>query len=533
MKKKSASVVCFSLLLGAAAFAKTDIAVRAGEEPMTISVMGIDWGVGPVPDSEMERYWEELFDVNLEIEWVSYQDYDQKLNTLIAAGSMPDVIQINKIGGSYYYPIFTQAVDNGLFVELSKYLFGAEGIAETNAVMKNWDESFWNQAKYKEGIYILPRCKAEAGQYSGIEVRRDLMKKYGFEDEPETMDELKDWLIGLSNAATEGEGEKIYALDFFNNAGHGFMDERVKGFAIAFTGQSDWKFNEATGEFEYIQFNEKYLDFLDWMKELYDSEVLNPEFALGNPEVSNWKAGRSVAYLCQWYNWNQSADGTANRVFDSGCPDTYEAWCLMPVKGPQGYSICPNQSDIDTCIAISASCEEEKIQKILDIFNGTEEEYPGYEDAIKFGMEGVHYYMLGDGTRDNNSTEELKRKNREGYVGAWNQIFLTADQDQVTNKFKRDGAKRASEENIARAEEIRAFIYKNLAETGMRNEICNLQSETYNNQWNILTDDVDTMATQYVMGYLGKEEWKSFVQGILESPEYQAIQQEFRIAAGK
>ena len=35
-------------------------------------------------------------DVDLDIEWVSYQDYDQKLNTLIAADSQPDVIQINK-----------------------------------------------------------------------------------------------------------------------------------------------------------------------------------------------------------------------------------------------------------------------------------------------------------------------------------------------------------------------------------------------------------------------------------------------------
>lgn len=530
MRRKKVLAMCLCAAMAASAF--SGITVSAAEERMTISVMGIDWGYGPVANSEMEQYWEDLFDVNLDIEWVSYQDYDQKLNTLIAAGSTPDVIQINKVNGSYYYPIFTQAIDAGQFVDMTEYLFGDNGIASTNAVMKNWDESFWDQTKYNEGIYILPRSKAESAQNSGIEVRKDLMEKYGFEEEPTTMDELKDWLIGLSQAATEGEGHKVYALDFFDNAGNGFMDDRIKAFAIAFTGQTDWEINEETGEFEYIQFDEKYIDFLNWMKDLYDAGAIDPEFALGNADTSKWKAGNSVAFLCQWYNWNQSADLTSNKIFDSSCPDTYEAWCLMPVEGPEGYTISPNYNDIDSCIAISAACSEEKIQKIMEVFNGTEEAYPGYDDTMKYGVEGIHYNVLEDGTKDNNSTDELKQKNTEGYVGAWNQIFLKTDQNQIKDKFMRDGAKRASDENIARAEEIKAFILENLAETGMKNATMNLQSATYDNQWSILTDDVNTMATQYVMGQIDEATWTSFVQGIVDSADYKAIQAEFKEAAG-
>lgn len=40
---------------------------------MTISVMGIDWGFGAVSNSQMEQYWEEKMDVDLDIEWVSYR----------------------------------------------------------------------------------------------------------------------------------------------------------------------------------------------------------------------------------------------------------------------------------------------------------------------------------------------------------------------------------------------------------------------------------------------------------------------------
>lgn len=507
---------------------QTETETTSGER-LTISVMGIDWGYGPIQNSEMEVYWEDLYDVNLDVEWVSYQDYSQKLNVLIAAGSQPDVIQINKVGGNYYYPVFTQAIDAGQFVDLSSYLFDSgNGIAETNSVMSSWDDSFWEQATYADGIYILPRSKAEKGQNSGIAVRKDLMKKYGYTEEPTTMEELKEWLIGLSNAATEGEGQKIYALDFFDNGGKGLMDDRVLAFATAFTGQTSWEINDA-GEYEYIQFDENYIDFLNWMKDLYDAGVIDSEFALGNADTSKWKAGRSVAFLNQWYNWNQSEDLVSNKVFDSGTSDTYEAWCLLPVEGPEAYTVSPNYTDVDSCIAISASCSEEKIQKILEVFNGTEESIPGYNTVMANGIEDVHYTLLEDGTFDT-SDETMGVKRKEGYVGAWNQIFLKTDQNQIQDKFMRAGTKAASAESVARVTEIREFIYSNLAETEMTNVTLNLQSETYNNQWSVLTEDVNTMATQFVMGQVDEAQWATYIEGIVNSADYKAIQSEFKAA---
>lgn len=250
-------------------------------ERMTISVLGIDWGYGPSPDNEMEQYWEDMFDVNLEIEWVNYNDYPQKLNTLIASNSQPDVTQIMSTNNTYYYPIFTQAIEAGNFVDMTPYIFeGDNALAKTNSVMKNWPQSFWDQATFNGGIYILPRSNSELAKESGIMVRRDLMKKYGFEEEPKTMDELKDWIIGLSGAATEGEGQKVYGIEFW---GEDFMHAKVKAYATAFTGQTDWGIDE-NGEFQYIQFNPKYIDFLNWMKDLYDAEAIDPESAPGGEQ---------------------------------------------------------------------------------------------------------------------------------------------------------------------------------------------------------------------------------------------------------
>lgn len=496
-------------------------------ERMEISVIGVDWGYGPLANSEMEQYWEDLFDVTLNIEWVNYEDYHQKVNTLIATGSQPDVIQISKMNSSYYYPIFTQAVDAGQFVDLTPYLFNnGQGLAETNATMKNWDDSMWKQASYKDGIYILPRSKAEIAQQSGVNVRLDLMEKYGYLTEPKTMDELKDWLIGLSNAATEGEGQKVYALEFY---GEDFNHDRIKAFATAFTGQMDWGIDK-DGNFSFIQFADGYIDFLNWMKDLYDAGVIDPEFSLGNGDTSNWKGGNSVGFLNAWYNWNQSEDLVSNKIFKSSTPDTYKAWCLLPVEGPKGYAISANAYDIDSAIAISSACSEEKIQKILQVFNGTEEAYPGYDTVMADGVEGVHYKLLADGTRDT-SEGDMGQKRTEGYVGAWNQIFLKIDADQIVSKFMRDGSKRASDTSIAKAQEIKAFIVDKLAETGLVHANTNLNSETYNTKWSVLTDDVNTYCTLYVMGEITEKDWTDFVNGIVNSADYKKIQEEFKAAA--
>ena len=520
MKKLLTLVLALVLALSMGVFA------NAEEDRITISVLGIDWGYGPSANSSMEQWWEDLFDVNLDIEWVNYNDYNEKANALITAGAQPDVIQINKTDGAYYYPLLTQAIDNGQFVDLTPYLYEG-GLIENNAVFKGWSQGMWDQATYKGGIYILPRSKAEIAQQSGITVRRDLMKKYGFEEEPTTMEELKDWLIDLSNAATEGEGYKIYALDFYGDI---INNARTTAFAVAFTGQMDWGY-DAEGNFEYICFDENYINFLNWMKDLYDAGVLDPEFALSNSDTSKWKGGRSVAFLTAWYNWNQSADLVTNRIFDKVCPDTYECWCLMPVTGDNGIVISANSSDIDSCIAISANVDEAKLQKILQVFCATEEEYPGYNDVMSYGVEGLHFDFDENGTRVKN--DDQRKANTEGYVGAWNQIFLKVDADQVASKFMRAGASRASDEAIERAYAIKEVLVEYQAESGLAFSNQNLFSETYNSTWASLTSDVNSMATKYIMGEISADDWTAFVDGIVSSAEYQAILAEYAAAAAE
>ena len=66
MKTTLSILLALVLALSIGAFASAE------DERITISVMGIDWGYGPSSNSSMEQWWEDLFDVNLDIQWVNY-----------------------------------------------------------------------------------------------------------------------------------------------------------------------------------------------------------------------------------------------------------------------------------------------------------------------------------------------------------------------------------------------------------------------------------------------------------------------------
>ena len=65
------------------------IAVAVAEEPVTITwLMRGDNNVAE--NTEMEQYLEDKFNIDLQITYISQSDYDTKLNTLIAAGTLPE-----------------------------------------------------------------------------------------------------------------------------------------------------------------------------------------------------------------------------------------------------------------------------------------------------------------------------------------------------------------------------------------------------------------------------------------------------------
>ena len=61
----------------------------------------------------------------------------------------------------------------------------------------------------------------------------------------------------------------------------------------------------------------------------------------------------------------------------------------------------------------------------------------------------------------------------------------------------------------------------------------NLYSETYASTWSSLISDLDDMRANYVMGVIDEAAWNTYVEGIVNSAEYKAIQAEYKEAAAE
>lgn len=99
------------------------------DKPRTIKVM-LEANFNP--DLMILDRIEELTNVRVELEVVSSQSYDQKMQTLIATNNLPDVVYMRK--GK---PYFAEAAKNGMFVSLTDNMEHAPNLARLLADRKS------------------------------------------------------------------------------------------------------------------------------------------------------------------------------------------------------------------------------------------------------------------------------------------------------------------------------------------------------------------------------------------------------------
>ncbi|MDR1262435.1 MAG: ABC transporter substrate-binding protein [Oscillospiraceae bacterium] len=142
----------------------------------------------------------ELINTTLDVEVIPLSDFQTKYPLVLAGGEDVDIIMTHP-----YIGPFTVHADNGAFLELTDEFMDA-WLPET---MKSQIPVSWEQAKYREKIYQIPRNDSDYEQAYGVVVRKDLREKYGI-GEIKTIDDFEAYLL----AVAEGEkGTGMYAMN--------------------------------------------------------------------------------------------------------------------------------------------------------------------------------------------------------------------------------------------------------------------------------------------------------------------------------
>ncbi len=132
------------------------------------------------PDGYYAEYLRENANVDIEVQIIPIVEYDAKVKTIVASGSLPDMLMASGPVDPYWKDLENQ----GAFTPLEEYLEKYPALKELA------DDSIWEMLRNEDGhIYFLPRTLVAETPFM-IYYRQDYFEELGIE-EPTTVAELE------------------------------------------------------------------------------------------------------------------------------------------------------------------------------------------------------------------------------------------------------------------------------------------------------------------------------------------------------
>ncbi|MDR6880991.1 putative aldouronate transport system substrate-binding protein [Bacillus sp. 3255] len=354
--------------------AKSAAGGSAQSGPVEVSIMTITPSTPPAADDNvLKREIEKLTHSKLNIQWISNNVYNDKLNITLASGQIADLTYIS----DPFNPSFRSLVRQGAIWDLTPYLKDYPNLK--NGV----PDVAWELTKLEDGKnYGIPRGR-DANDVSFLILRKDWLDKLELKP-PATTDELYGVLKAFAEQDPDGNGKK----DTFGLSTD--MDTLTGTFQGIFTGVTgSWK--EAAGKLTYAPFLPETRNSIEYLAKLYKEKILpEDQLSLKITQIRDlYKGNRAGAVI--------DKTGTGPKIF---APDlkkivpAYKEADFYPLASINGY--VPKGTGFNGILAIPKSVPEEKLKSILklvDTWLTTE-----VSSVQRFGIEGVHY-QVKDGVK--------------------------------------------------------------------------------------------------------------------------------------
>ncbi len=234
-----------------------------------INIVMTDRGIQAVeasPDIKNDKYVKklgELTNTKLDIELLSWAEYEQNLTLMFAGGEYPDLMEVNGVNSPQVAP----AIDAGVFIPLNDLIEEHAPNLKKFITQEQWDSP--NVSKDGQ-IYAIPSTNY-AQNWAVVMVRKDWMDKLNLEI-PKTIEDYSNMLRHFRDDDPNGNGKR---------------DE------IPWSARENFRYGEAIfGAYDVIPNDWKYIDgelipnfirpemkeALAVYKELYEEKLLDNEF---------------------------------------------------------------------------------------------------------------------------------------------------------------------------------------------------------------------------------------------------------------
>jgi putative aldouronate transport system substrate-binding protein len=307
--------------------------------------------------------------VDLRVESVVSDDYENRLNTLIVSRSTPDIFRVPKSK-------LKELVDNGVIRPLDDL------IASHGPNVRELYGDLLKGPAYMDGkTYGLPEMWFEG---NALAIRKDWLDKLGL-PVPKTLDEFERVLKAFVNDDPDGNGLK-------DTIGLGVAVQVRQTWEQIFAayGVPQGRFVMVDGKLVPWMLAPGYLDAVKYLNRLYAQGLIDPEFATvptlqSFEKLWNGKVGA--------YNFN--ADGTTQNWLTRYVGEPKPEFVYTFLLGPNGKGghVRPVMEDSNSFVVISSSANNpEAAMKALDYLVSVD------GDRLTWaGVEGVHHKWNADG----------------------------------------------------------------------------------------------------------------------------------------
>lgn len=346
------------------------------EEPVTIKVLAKTWS--PY-DPEETSIWDELAartGVKIEWIWAPNSNYDEKVNTILASGDLPDAI---------YGASTSLLLNQGAIIPLDDYL--AEKCPNYIALLKPEDDPYLRNASDGK-MYFMSHILDFEPSMSNL-IRADWVKDAGMEMPATWADWMAYWEYVRDNDANgNGDASDEIPLVVANTDGllelGCWFDIKVNNSFFATTNEG-----ELVPLFEHKNFD----TYLKTMIELYKNGILDKEFAT---RADTYKSVLDTSIAGSTWYFAERANLTTATLRDSGDADGAMVGIVPPTyfEGSEGH-VKARTRMYTYGLAVTIAAEErgtvDAIMKVWDYIYSQEG-----TNLLNYGIEGRHHTKDGD-----------------------------------------------------------------------------------------------------------------------------------------
>lgn len=497
MKKLVSIALTLALLMSLAAFAP---AATADEERVTLTMLQRLNASYVVEDNPVIAAWEDILGFNLEIEAPPISSYSDRRNIIMASGDLPDIIYLGDTGTNY-----VQWARDGLLLNLTPY-FNEETLPNPYKCLTEEELYSVRIQSLDNELYSLPRVQTKP--WDCILYRKDWLDAIGMEV-PKTAADFAAVAEAFATQDPDGNGQN----DTFGWSLNTAMGAEHRSITSAFDLRPS-EVPDADGNYQIMRAQPGYMDYLDWMADMYKKGAMDPEFYLITTYEDDdiWDAGTMGIRYCNTVIEHLITFKNKD-AFKAANPNAEVVAGPALMKEGQSVSDIYYSPQIWGNYAINA--DTEYLEEALRFLN------LGYTDEVNellmFGVQGITYDTFYPELRYASKTDEEKL-NADKYVASYATINY-----QLQNKglLIANGDTDADVELFNSAYNEIGALTNRISYLG-GGSLAGVSDVQVGITDNGLDDKFGEMRTKYICGQITRDEMVDFLQNEY-APAYQPI----------